>query len=782
MHYTAMASVTFAFSGEAPVLAHTMNISSLSILGISIVPVIVPVVALVTWLVIRLRQQRVLLHELFEQAPQAVILMSVDNRVIRVNKEFTRIFGYRAQETLGRGLDELIVPAEARDETQKYTDLVACGQRVDAEGIRQRKDGSHLCVSIAHVPVSLPGGQVAVYAIYHDINERKQAEEEIKKREAQLREAQHLAQLGSWEWDIAMNTVTWSDELYRIFGVTPQEFDATYEAVRQFIHPEDREMFDTMIERAQRVHEPYTFEYRIIRPDGTLRILQSRGTAVLNEAGQVVRLLGTGQDITERKQAEIKLKRSESQLAQALHIAKLGGWYWDLRTERFSWSDELYRLYGLRPHSVELTIETFMELIHPEDRATLRATLEKARRDHQPFTCYHRAILPEGCERIFYTRASVILGEDGVPLRVFGTSQDVTERKQAEEALRCAQARIESILNSVADIHILFDREWRYLYVNEAAIRAIGRPREQILGRTLWELYPDIGGTELARQYHRAMDERIPVAFDFHYPAIDKWWENRFYPALEGLSVFATDITERKHTEEKLRATTEQLRALSARIYSAKEEEGARIAREIHDELGAALTILRWEIDSFDKNISAAGDQPQPHILREKIAAMTGLTDTISKTVRRIASELRPSVLDDLGLVEAIEWQAQQFEARTGIICHCDCSTENLAWSREQATAVFRIFQEALTNVFRHAQASRVDITLKEKAGKFVLTISDNGSGITEDEKSDQLSLGLLGMRERAHLVGAQLDITGIKGRGTMVTVQVPVSSSGNRL
>jgi signal transduction histidine kinase len=236
------------------------------------------------------------------------------------------------------------------------------------------------------------------------------------------------------------------------------------------------------------------------------------------------------------------------------------------------------------------------------------------------------------------------------------------------------------------------------------------------------------------------------------------------------------DITERKRAEEQLNATSEQLRALSASLQAAREEEGTRIAREIHDELGGALTSLKWELESFDKVISESRDQSQLQVLRGKIEAMLTLSGTTISAVRRISSELRPSVLDDLGLAEAIEWQARQFQARTGIICHCKCSVEDIDLNQEQSTAVFRIFQEALTNILRHAQATRVDVAMKKEAGEFVLTISDNGRGITEGDKSRLQSLGLLGMRERAHLIGGEIDITGVEGKGTVVTVRVPIS------
>jgi signal transduction histidine kinase len=225
-----------------------------------------------------------------------------------------------------------------------------------------------------------------------------------------------------------------------------------------------------------------------------------------------------------------------------------------------------------------------------------------------------------------------------------------------------------------------------------------------------------------------------------------------------------------------LRETSEKLRALSARLLAAREEEATRIAREIHDELGAALTSLRWDLEAVDEALSESGEQSQLQELRKRIEAMMKLTDTTVNTVRRIASELRPVSLDTLGLTEAIEWQVRQFQDRTGITVEYDCTLENVHLSREQSTAVFRIFQEALTNILRHAQATRVNIQMKEQEGKFILIIDDNGRGITDDEKSGQRTLGLLGMRERAHLIGGKIDITGIAGQGTVVTVRIPNS------
>src|ERR1700693_20249 len=188
MHYTGMASASFIPCAEFPDLSHALPISALGISGIAVVNLMIVVVVLLTSLADRLQKQKVLLDELFEQAPQAVALMGVDHRILRVNKEFSRVFGYSSQEALGQRISELIAGEEAREEEQKYADSVAQGRRVDAEGVRRRKDGSSLYVSMVRVPVRLPNRQVAIYAIYRDISEHKQAEAALRQTNERLQE------------------------------------------------------------------------------------------------------------------------------------------------------------------------------------------------------------------------------------------------------------------------------------------------------------------------------------------------------------------------------------------------------------------------------------------------------------------------------------------------------------------------------------------------------------------------------------------------------------------
>ena len=192
------------------------------------------------------------------------------------------------------------------------------------------------------------------------------------------------------------------------------------------------------------------------------------------------------------------------------------------------------------------------------------------------------------------------------------------------------------------------------------------------------------------------------------------------------------------------------------------------------------MTSLKWDLEGLDKLCSEARDQLDCSTLRERINGMVEVINTTGSTVQKISSELRPAILDDLGLIAAIEWQAQQFEARTGIVCQFDSSLESIDLDREKATAVFRIIQEALTNILRHSQATRVTITIEKEDDELIVKVKDNGRGIAESEKVALSSLGLIGMQERAHIIKGRIDITGLPGKGTVVTVRVPISNGGS--
>jgi PAS domain S-box-containing protein len=355
-------------------------------------------------------------------------------------------------------------------------------------------------------------------------------------------------------------------------------------------------------------------------------------------------------------------------------------------------------------------------------------------------------------------------------------TQVITARKRAEEALRASEERFAKIFHlSPFRMGILRIRDGIVLEVNDAWIKGTGFSRDEVINQSIFKFASsmDHGMEDRIRQvlknpkpilnlevYFESKDGREVIA---HTSAV--------MFDLDGESCYlwvANDITERKHAEDALRA-------LSARLHSAREEEGTRIAREIHDELGGILTGLKWDLEKIDNALNNPNDNSHLSEIHKRIDSMTTLIETTISSVRRIASELRPGVLDDLGLVPAIEWQIEQFQSRSGLKCHWINNASDVELSRERATAVFRILQEILTNVLRHARATNLYVKLSRNKNYFELEVKDDGLGITESQRKNSRSLGLLGMKERALLVGGEVRITGKQGTGTTVLVRVPL-------
>jgi signal transduction histidine kinase len=238
-------------------------------------------------------------------------------------------------------------------------------------------------------------------------------------------------------------------------------------------------------------------------------------------------------------------------------------------------------------------------------------------------------------------------------------------------------------------------------------------------------------------------------------------------------AVLTREIAERKQVEAQLRDSEEQLRALTARLQSVREEERTTISREIHDELGQALTGLKIDLSWIAERVKGESKTIGP-----KLKSMLQLIDDTIRSVRRIASGLRPEILDEAeGLSAAIGWQAKDFQARTGIRCRISLPNDFPALDQDRSTAAYRIFQEMLTNVARHASATRVEIEMKIDSDVLKLEVQDNGKGIAEGARLGPKSLGLLGMRERAALFGGELNISGTPGQGTKVSVSIPLVS-----
>jgi PAS domain S-box-containing protein len=479
------------------------------------------------------------------------------------------------------------------------------------------------------------------------------------------------------------------------------------------------------------------------------------------------------QVITERKRAEEALRASEERFAKIFNFTPFRMGILRIRDGvvlevNDSWTKET----GFsRNEIINQPIFTLSSSMDDGFAEKIREVLTAG----EPVTNMEMRFKTKDGRAMIANTSAVIIDLDGEPCYLWAAN-DITERKHAEEALKASESRFSIAFNSNPMLASISELEGGvFLAVNDSFVALTGYSREEAVGHTALELNLWPNPEDRRRVMEKLKKERR--VRDFEASIRLKNGEKRILLLsiekieLDGqvcLLHVADDITLRKRAEQALRA-------LSARLHSAREEEGTRIAREIHDELGGALTGLKWDLEKIDNTLNGLADGLQLTEVRNRIGSMTTLIETTITTVRRIAAELRPGVLDDLGLVAAIEWQIEQFQSRSGLKCHWTNNAKEIELDREKATAVFRILQEILTNVLRHAGATKVYVKLGRTKHYFEVEVKDDGRGITESQRLNSRSLGLLGMKERALLVGGDVRVTGKEGAGTTVVVRVPL-------
>ncbi|MDZ4817111.1 MAG: PAS domain S-box protein [Verrucomicrobiota bacterium] len=358
--------------------------------------------------------------------------------------------------------------------------------------------------------------------------------------------------------------------------------------------------------------------------------------------------------------------------------------------------------------------------------------------------------------------------------------RDITQQKKVESELRTSESKFRSVVDSNMVGFIFWDHKGAILQANDAFLRMVGYTRRDLEeGRLNWkELTPPeyldtvekVANKELEekgvctpfqKEYLRKDGSRVPVLIG-----------EAFLPGLDHGVCFAIEITELKNKEAEIEESRYQLRELAARIESVREIERTGIAREIHDELGQLLTGLRLGLSSLLKMVERSHPE---EVLTMRIKEMMSVIDRSIKSVRKIATDLRPAVLDELGLRAAIKWESQEFERRTGIKCVVKTRWKGPEPSGERGTAVFRIFQEVLLNITRHSKASMVFVTLTLDQKGIVLDVTDNGKGMSTKKVNRSKSLGILGMKERAIILGGTVVITGEKNLKTQVVAKIPL-------
>jgi PAS domain S-box-containing protein len=570
--------------------------------------------------------------------------------IVDVNHTACRMFGWTREEFQKLRVEDMSSGVEpyTQENAMKMMTRGISDSGFTFEWHARKSDGRLFWTEGSARPITI-GRQARLIVTARDITKRKDATDRVRK----LSRAVEQSPVSIIITNPAGRIEYVNPAACRLTGYTVGELNGENPRLLKSGHTpreEYRRLWETIVNGGE-----WHGEFRNRKKNGDLYWESTAISPITDDAGKITHFLAVKEDITERKAAEEKLMRQEALLQEAGEIAHVGGWEFDPVTSAGSWSNEVARIHDLDP-GFRINPEIGLTFYPGESKERIKAAIEAAARDGTPYDLELEFVSATGREKWVRTIGRPIM-ENGRVIRVRGSLQDITERKQAEHELR----------------------------------------------------------------------------------------------------------------ESKVR-----LRALLGRLQNTREQERTRLSREVHDVLGQLLTGMKMDLSWLERRLFRIEDEELRATVSGKIAGTTALTDLMLESVQKISRDLRPSLLDNLGLPTALQSEARQFSERTGIACEIVNLPAPDDLSADCATTVFRIFQEILTNIARHSRASQVRISLSRGAEGVKLEVEDNGCGISPEALKNPDSLGLLGMSERAELLGGRLEIHGTPGEGTRVTLTIP--------
>ncbi|MDP1991744.1 MAG: PAS domain S-box protein [Syntrophales bacterium] len=720
---------------------------------------------------------------LFEDGPIESLVVDREGRVIQYNKAVERSAekGSRRLPEIGR---RMYVDYASSHSIDMRTELMNGIHSKTAKTFNEMPyKGRFLNISIA------PTKEGAIISTI-DVTERKQAAEELAKSHDLLANIARLVPGVIYQYRLhpdGRSAFPYSSPgMNDIYEATPEEVREDAAPVFGRLHPDDYDHVVDAIQKSARTLQTFYCEFRVILPRQGLRWRWSQAHPERLVDGSIL-WHGIISDITERKRAEEALRESEERYRQLVEYAPAGIYEADLTTGRLLSVNEVLCEYSGYTRDELLALNPLDLMTEESQKLILQRMAGYAAGEPVPPAVEYQARSKSGREFWISTHAKYFY-QAGLPVRATVVAYDITERKRAEEMLRRTEANFRRFLEeSPLGVRIV-TAEGDTIYANRAILDIYGYDSIEELNTTpIKKRYsPESYAEFQIRMKKRKQGDDVPSKYEVSI--VKKDGEIRKFQVFRKLTlwngerqfqVIYNDITERKEAEEQLQASREQMRALAGRLQAVREEERTQIAREIHDELGGALTGLKIDFSLLTRAVLKIENETVRTSLLADMDSMIKFIDATIHTVRRIAMELRPGVLDDLGLVAALEWQLKDFEKRTGIRCDFFPHVEDIGFDADLSTALFRIFQEALTNVARHSGSTEVHVRLRADADSSTLEVEDNGKSIEKEKALSSKSLGLLGMRERAQMFGGRITVTGTPGRGTIVTVEIPSVEKG---
>ena len=721
------------------------------------------------------------LEQIIEQTSDAIFSTDKFYRIKTWNKASEILYGFTAEEAIGKDLGLLL---KSRIEEARINGLAELHKNgiFDGEYEFIHKNGCPICV---HAKISIlrdADNSISGYvAIHRNITERKKLEEKLKAFNKELEEQvkKKTAQLTNiferiTDAFVALDN-NWcftymNKKACEIFNRTPESIIGKHiwteipEGHREpFYHAYHKAMNEQCyiyLEAYYKPHNRWVQNHIYPSPEGISIFFQ---------------------DITANKQIEEQAKLNNQKLLLHLTNSPLAVIEWDTELVITSWSPQAERIFewntsevvGKKIEDINLVFEADKQQVLSVIDGLLTGSLNRLINVNRNTTKTGRVIY---CE--WYS--SILKDDNGNVISCMSLIQEVTEQKKFQDALTFSEQQLSLIYNSSSDIIFLLaviEERYQFISVNDAFKDATGLTSDQILNRYVEEVIPQSSLQQVLTKYKEAIETKKTVHWEevSEYLGGTKTGFVSVTPVYDNnqkcirLVGFIHDVTKNKLAELELREKNEELRLLSAHLQNIREEERTNIAREIHDVLGERLTGLRLNISWIERQLPSSLDN-----IKEKFAGLIHTVDDTIKTVRKISTELRPSILDDFGLIDALEWQASEFAKTTRINCKVKSFLTDNIDSKQIVITLFRIFQESLTNILRHAEAENVWAQLLPQGNKIELTITDDGVGMNMEAVKGKQTLGLMGMKERVLMVNGEFTISSEPGKGTRIAVSVP--------
>ncbi len=747
---------------------------------------------------------------LSEQSTDVIWFLKPNGDFVDVNLGAVESYGYSRDEFLNMNIQD-VRPAST------YSDLAEQLTKANAgiahfETIHVRKDGSTFPVEVKANAADF-GGERLILAIIRDSTDRKTAEAALRESEERRHLAQEAGNVGIWDWNIRSGRTYWSETMWNFYGEPRSDINPDEKYWSEHLHENDRERVKLNIRKlVESGGDRFTDEFQIVRKDGTTRWIEAIATVLRDPSGEAVRMLGVNLDITDRKNAEERIRLSEYQLRLLTNELPALISYVD-RDERYQFVNRRFAEWFDKPVDA-LIGKTVRTVVGVGAYRILKPHIDEALSGKDSS---FETLLQYRKIGSHYVHVSYVpdLGVDGSIHGFYGLTHDLSDLKRSQDLLRSSEERIGLLMESLTDYAIFsVDQEGKIDSWNRGARSIFGYTQDEILGRPYEFLFEHddikrkIPAKEMsiARKKGRAFDERWHIRKDgTRFFASGVMMPLQVGKKLTGYAKILSDLTQKKRHAEELQQARDELELrvkertrelarsnvalinemeereaaerqkaeLLRRLVTSQELERRRFARDLHDQLGQRLTALRLKIASL-KEISAGDD-----LIHSRVQRLQEISEKLDSEVSFLAWELRPSALDDLGLVDAIGAFVNEWSRHHEI--PADFHSAGLSGKRlgnDTETHLYRIIQEALNNIAKHADAKCVNVLLERRENNVILIAEDDGIGFDpsrEKTLGKPGGLGLIGMQERAVLIGGGIEIESAPDNGTTIYVRVPM-------